>query len=164
VATANSDTTRSTQSRRHALKRGQRDTGLKAQLIFYGLSFITTLGLVGLVAAVMGTAKRRLTGTAEVMSALDTAMISFDPASVTVSENQRAALALSPDHLTAYLVHTHGDKIVTRTLDASTLTCVEAREGLRLRFGVLSAPPVLLYLPTAMARHWMDIFKVLRHV
>lgn len=137
---------------------------MKEQLIFFGISFATTLGVVGLVAAMTGMTKRRLTGTQEVMAVLDTAMLAIDPATITVSENQRAALALSPDHLTAYLVHTHGDKIVTRTLDTAALVCLEAREGLHLRFGELGAPPVLLHLPTAMARQWSDIFKVLRHV
>jgi hypothetical protein len=137
---------------------------LRAQLVYFALSLVATLGLAGLVAAMMGTAKRRLAGTAEVLAVLDTAMIAIDPASVTVAENQRAALALSPDHLTPYLVHTHGDHVVTRTMDPSVVNCAETREGLRLRFGDLGAPPVLLYLPTATARHWSDIFRVLRHV
>lgn len=127
------------------------------------LSLVATLVLVGLVAAIIGTAKRRLTGTAEVMAELTTAMLDVDPATVTVSENQRAALALCPDHRQVYLVHTHGDRLVTRVLDTKMLTCVDAREGLRLVFNELGAAPVLLHLGTAMARHWKEIFKVLKH-
>jgi hypothetical protein len=105
------------------------------------ISLIATLVLVGLIASVVGLGKRRLTGTAEAAQELARNMIDIDPASITVTENQRAALALSPDHLRAFLVHTHGDKLVTRTLDVAALTCVQTREGLRLGFRDLGAAP-----------------------
>ncbi len=130
---------------------------------FLSFSLVATLVLAGLVAMVVGISKRRLAGTAEVAAELSAAMLDFDPASITVAENQRAALALSQNHLQAYLVHTLGDGIVTRVLDAKRLRCVETREGLRLIFNDLAAAPVLLYLPTAMTRHWLEIFKVLKH-
>jgi hypothetical protein len=131
--------------------------------IFLLFALLATLIVCGLVAAVTGFAKRRLAGTAEVAAELETQMLDVDPASITVSENQRAALALSPDHLQVYLVHTHGDGLVTRLLDTKTLTCANVREGLRLSFRELGAAPVLLHMSTAMARHWQEIFKVLKH-
>jgi hypothetical protein len=127
------------------------------------ISLVATLVVVGLIASVVGLGKRRLTGTAEVAQELARNMIDIDPASITVTENQRAALALSPDHLRVFLVHTHGDKLVTRTLDASNLSCMQTREGLRLGFRDLGAGPIVLHLSTAMARHWLEIFKVLKH-
>jgi hypothetical protein len=131
--------------------------------IFLLVALIATLVVCGLVAAVTGFEKRRLTGTAEVAAELETQMLDVDPASITVSENQRAALALSPDHTQVYLVHTHGDCLVTRLLETKTLTCANVREGLSLSFRELGAAPVLLHMSTAMARHWKEIFKVLKH-
>jgi hypothetical protein len=131
--------------------------------LFLLIALAATLTVCGLVAAVTGFEKRRLSGTAEVAAELDTHMLDVDGASITVSENQRAALALSPDHLRVYLVHTHGDGLVTRVVDTKTLICTNVREGLRLSFRELGAAPVLLHLSTAMARHWQEIFKVLKH-
>jgi hypothetical protein len=130
---------------------------------FLLIALIATLILCGLVAAVTGFEKRRLAGTAEVAAELDTHMLDVDASSITVSENQRAALALCPDHVRVYLVHTHGDSLVTRLVDTKTLTCINVREGLRLSFGELGAAPVLLHMSTAMARHWQEILKVLKH-
>jgi hypothetical protein len=129
----------------------------------FGLSLTGTLVLVGIAAMLMGIPKRRLTGTAEVLAQLETDMIDIDPLSVTVSENQRVALAVSRDHIRIYLVHTLGDKLVTRHIDARRTKVIQVREGMRLQFSDLGAESQLVHLSTAGVRQWMDIFHVLRN-
>ncbi len=128
-----------------------------------GLSLTGVLVLVGNAALLMGVAKRRLNGTAEVIAQLDADMIDIDHASVTVSENQRVALALSPDHRRMYLVHTLGDKLVTRHLDPRGVRVEPVREGMRVLIADAGATSQLVHLPTANVRIWSNIFDVLRN-
>jgi hypothetical protein len=127
------------------------------------VSLVATLILVGISAMLMGTPKRRLTGTQEVLDEFEADMLDVDPASVTISENQRVALALSPDHNKIYLVHTLGDRLVTRHVNARKATVVQVREGMRIHFSELGAVPQLVHLSTASVRQWTDIFHVLRN-
>jgi hypothetical protein len=127
------------------------------------VSLVATLVLVGISAMLMGIPNRRLTGTQEVQAQFDTDMIDVDPASITVSENQRVALALAPDHTKIYLVHTLGDRLVTRHVNARKATVVQVREGMRVHFSELGAVPQLVHLNTASVRQWIDIFHILRN-
>ncbi len=131
--------------------------------IQFGLSLTGTLVLVGISAMLMGIPKRRLTGTAEVIAQLETDMIDIDPLSVTVSENQRVALAVTRDHNRIYLVHILGDKLVTRLVDARRTKVRQVREGMRLQFTELGAESLLIHLSTAGVRQWIDIFTILRN-
>jgi hypothetical protein len=127
------------------------------------VSLVATLVLVGISAMLMGIPNRRLTGTQEVQAQFEADMIDVDPASITVSENQRVALALAPDHTKIYLVHTLGDRLVTRHVNARKATVVQVREGMRVHFSELGAEPQLVHLNTASVRQWIDIFHVLRN-